>query len=824
MLRLLSSVTLLVVSLYLGNTRLGSLPPLLDFLDPTRGVWTIINSADQSKSDVGPLEGLSAEVQIIYDHRQVPHIYGETVEDVLLGLGYAVAKDRLFQLELQTRSAAGTLSEILGKEVLPVDREMRQLGLAWSAEKNHAELDPTSQSYRYQSAYAQGVNAWINQMTLSDLPLEYHLIGKRPMEWLPQYSAYLMKRMGWTLSMKNTERQTSLASGLVGPTAARALFPVDSWIQEPIQPNGQIEPRFDPNALPTPINPHNNGQEISYISELFESSKKPSQDEFTETTLGSNSWAISPSRSLSGNPIIAGDPHLGLSLPSIWYEAHLIVPGQLDVYGVTIPGSPAIAIGFNRNVAWTFTNTGSDVMDFYREQIDDPNNPQNYSLDNKWQSLEKRIEPYLDVDGTILAVDTVLHTHRGPTFRENQDYISMRWTVLEESGELDALSRIARAQSVDEWMSGMESWVAPTQNGLVIDRSGNIGIRSSGRYPVRPKGNLGNVIQDGTISGSDWTGWLDVSEYPGSVNPKQGYLTSSNQQPVDPAVFDSYLGSDWPPPWRAMQINKLLRSEDVYTIEDLIDFQTHPGSARADIFVAAFLEASKNRNEPSDANLKQAKTLLMEWDRRYTKDNERAILFEVAMQKLAENTWDELKDPQGRMLVRPGSTVLAGLLQAPENKWWDNRGTENILETRDDILVKSLSEAVEIVSGRYGPAVEGGWQWSRLQTANIYHLLNIPGLSALKLPVQGGPETLNPSSGNGRHGASWRMAVEFGDTIIARGVYPGGQSGNPLSPSYKNRLDDWSSGKLQELYFPQSQEELANSSVKSVRLIPGNGT
>ena len=135
------------------------------------------------------------------------------------------------------------------------------------------------------------------------------------------------------------------------------------------------------------------------------------------------------------------------------------------------------------------------------------------------------------------------------------------------------------------------------------------------------------MIQDGTISGSDWTGWLDVSEYPGSVNPKQGYLTSSNQQPVDPAVFDSYLGSDWPPPWRAMQINKLLRSEDVYTIEDLINFQTHPGSARADIFVAAFLEARENPNEPLDPNLKQAKTLLMEWDSRYTKNNERAILF-----------------------------------------------------------------------------------------------------------------------------------------------------------------------------------------------------
>tara|TARA_B110000116_G_scaffold227981_1_gene209164 strand:- start:1967 stop:4441 length:2475 start_codon:yes stop_codon:yes gene_type:complete len=820
MTRFISSIVLLSIFLYLGNSRLGSLPPLLNFLDPAHGVWAISNTEDQSDLMLKPIEGLSDKIQIIYDNRQVPHIYAQTIEDVLLGLGYAVARDRLFQLELQTRATAGTLTEILGERVLPLDRQARQLGLAWAAEKNHSELAPTSKSYRYQAAYAKGVNAWIGEMTASKLPLEYHLLGQKPMEWLPQYSAYLNKNMGRTLSMKNTERRKFLAARLVGEDAANALFPVNSWIQEPIQPNGQKKPRFDPIPLAEPGRPCAGPRDSLSDLGLFTLPEELDQNHFLETTLGSNNWAISASRSSNGNPIISGDPHLNLTLPSIWYEAHLNVPGELDVYGVTIPGSPGIVIGFNRNVAWTFTNTGSDVMDFYKEQVDDPQDPKAYILDDQWKTLKKRVEAYVDTKGSVIQTDTILHTHRGPVAEENNVYTSMRWTVLEESGELDAFLAIAKATSVDDWMSGMESWMAPTQNGLVIDRLGNIAIRSTGRYPIRPFDTSGDQIYDGSVSENDWKGWFDISDYPGSINPEQGYLTSSNQQPVDPILYESYIGSDWPPPWRAMRINQLLRSDPTYTLEDLIEFQTDPGSARADIFVAAFLNAANTFGYDSSASTQEAISLLSEWDRLYTKSNERAILFETAMNKLAENTWDELEDEEGRAVVRPGSTVLAALLQTPENKWWDDRSTTDKQENRDDILIKSLGQAIETIKNQYGTKSEGGWRWDKVQTANIYHLMNIPGLSALGVPVQGGPETLSPNSGSGRHGASWRMVVELGDSIIAKGVYPGGQSGNPLSPAYKNRLDDWSSGSLQDLYFPKHIEEMLKSSVKIVELIP----
>ena len=459
-------------------------------------------------------------------------------------------------------------------------------------------------------------------------------------------------------------------------------------------------------------------------------------------------------------------------------------------------------------------------MDFYREEVDNPQDPQAYLLDNQWQALSQRVETYLDAEGSVIQVDTILHTHRGPVDEDSEVYTSLRWTVLEESGELDALIAIAKATSTDEWMSGMESWLAPTQNGLVIDRSGNIAIRSSGRYPIRPPDSNGDRIYDGSTSDSDWKGWLDVAKYPGAINPSQGYLTSSNQQPVDPVLYEYYLGSDWSPPWRAMRINQLLRSTPTLTLADLIRFQTDPGSARADIFVAAFLNAANTLSYVPNSSLQQAISLLSGWDRLYTKSNERAILFETAMNKLAENTWDELEDQEGQPIVRPGSTVLASLLQTPENIWWDERATADKQEDRDDILIKSLGQAIEIVKDEYGAESEGGWQWGKVQTANIYHLMNIPGLSALGIPVQGGPETLNPSSGSGRHGASWRMVVELGDSIIAKGIYPGGQSGNPLSPAYQNQLDDWSSGNLQELYFPKSIEEMLKSSTKVVELLP----
>jgi penicillin amidase len=257
-------------------------------------------------------------------------------------------------------------------------------------------------------------------------------------------------------------------------------------------------------------------------------------------------------------------------------------------------------------------------------------------------------------------------------------------------------------------------------------------------------------------------------------------------------------------------------------------FQTDPGSARADAFVPQFLGAAAREDSAGrgDAALRRAEALLAEWDRRYTKDNKRAVLFEMAMDELRARTWDELrpqrdKDTTAQALTLPESQVLLELLHEPASKWWDDTRTTNVIETRDAIIAGSLRAALAGALKSHGDPSGDGWLWSKVRHANIYHLAQIPALSALDIPVQGGPSTLSPSGGSGREGASWRMVVELGPDVRAWATYPGGQSGNPASPRYKDRLPLWENGKLAPVLFPRTRADIDPKRVVSVlRLDP----
>jgi penicillin amidase len=833
MIRLLLSSIVLAALLYIGFRPVGPVPAMGPFLDPVHGVWSGVGGVEFPDTAVGVIGGLGTRVRVLYDDRAVPHIFASTVLDATRALGYVVARDRLFQLDLQIRATEGVLSETVGAAALPVDRSQRALGLAWAAERNYTALDPASDIARTLQAYADGVNAWIDNMRPRDMPLEYHLVGTTPRRWRPQYPLYLLKRMGWILAFNATERRKHAAAALVGWDAADALFPLDDPIQEPMQPNGLGRPRVDRRVIPAPGTPDATSVEAAArLSRLFDAPMGfptsptegvicsadpwsvgcPSAD---DVVLGSNNWAAGPTKTASGAALLSGDPHLGLTLPSIWYEVHMVVPGELDVYGVTIPGMPGVSIGFNRNIAWSMTNTGSDVLDLYAETVNDDDMPSSYQVDGAWQPLVLRVEEYRSKSGALLATDTIYHTHRGPVLVDDGSYYSMRWTVLEEQGEFAAFKEAATASTVDEWLVALESYLAPTQNGLVADKNGSIAIRASGRYPIRPGDGRGDRIRDGSEGASDWIGDLSVSQYPGSIDPGQGFLASANQQPVDSRATDVYLGSDWPSPWRAMRINELLRQTDGLEPEDFERFQTDPGSARADVFVPAFLVAAESIPDSGGADplLTDAARLLAEWDRRYTKDNTRAVLFEFAMSELSRRTWDELDDHTGdpvRRVSTPSSSVLAVLLGNPESIWWDRKETGDVVERRDDILNQSLVAALERARSEFGDENAGGWRWDGIRHANIYHLLRVPAFSAVGLPVQGGPSTLSPSSGGGTHGPSWRMVVELGDEVTARTIYPGGQSGNPLSSRYRDRIDRWVAGELESVLFPRSPDELGD--------------
>jgi penicillin amidase len=290
-------------------------------------------------------------------------------------------------------------------------------------------------------------------------------------------------------------------------------------------------------------------------------------------------------------------------------------------------------------------------------------------------------------------------------------------------------------------------------------------------------------------------------------------LASANQQPVDPRAAHGWWGGNYDP-WRAMRINTLLRADSSVTSDAMRRYQTDPGSARADLFMPYFLAAAqrmlaRGNMDTESARLSEAAGLLAQWDRRYTRDNRRAVLFEAAMQELVSRTWDELAVAPGskRRVATPPGGVLAELLADSASIWWDDRSTPQV-ERRDDILAASLVAALAATRAKYGDPNGEGWQWNHIRHANVNHLLRLPALSALDIPVQGGPETLSPSAGSGTHGASWRMVVELGPQLRAWSTYPGGQSGNPVSPRYLDRLKLWTNGELEPVRIPSTPDAL----------------
>ena len=793
----------------------GPVPPLGALLDPAHGAWALAAIAEHPSDIEADLPGLDGQVRIVYDDRAVPHIFAGTERDAYRALGWVVARDRLFQMDVQARAGAGLLTPLVGEVGLEVDREARSLGLGRGAEVKAEAMARDGEGRRAIEAYAEGVNTWIDAMPASALPLEYRLLGARPGRWKPINSLHLMQRMGWTLAYGNEEIVRMRARALVGTAAADALFPVNSPIQEPIQPNGRRTPRVDGREIPPPGAGDVGAALASAVLGTFARSRgTPAGD-----VIGSNSWAVSPARTSDGHAILAGDPHLELTLPSIWYEAHLVVPGVLDVYGVTIPGAPGILIGFNRDIAWTFTNTQADVLDLYRETVDDAARPSRYELDGSWRPIEVRVETFRDPNGRVLATDTVRYTHRGPMRQVNGEWLSMRWTVNEPGGELDALLGMMRATSTRAYLAATAPYAAPAQNMLVADRAGSIAIRSTGRYPVRPGDGRGDLIRDGARSASDWTGSWAPSRYPQAIDPAQGFLASANQQPVDPAVDPGYLGAMWPAPWRAIRISELLRANDRVTPDEMRRLQTDGGSARADRFVPAFLEAARARAEDGNASLERAARLLAEWDRRYSPESRRAILFEHALRNTIDLLWDEL-NLRGERAATPSDDITAMLLEAPDSPWWDRRETPAI-ERRDDILALALADALDAALRQYGEPDSDAWRWSRRQRARIDHVLGLPALSAPRVPARGGPSTISPSSGSGRHGASWRMIVELGSEVRAWGVYPGGQSGNPASRHYMSGVAAWGAGELDSLRFPRTADEM-RATIAHVTLRPGS--
>lgn len=815
----IGSAVVLAATVFVCARGVGSagIPPFGPLLDPVQGAAAAVRSGDLPTSEKERIPSLGAGVRVLFDTRGVPHVYASNTRDAYRALGYAIARDRYFQMELTYRAASGTLTELVGARALSVDKEARRLGLGWAAEQKWAALDTSSEGRRAMQAFADGVNAYRATMTAASTPMEYKLLGAAPMErWEPRYSVYLLMRMALTLAYNPDDLRRTRVAALVGRDAANALFPRDAPIQEPIQPvPGRAAPREAWSVIPAPGAPDTTLLAPAKAASVIEHTAlaMPGAEQ-TGDALGSNNWAVAPTRTASGGALLSGDPHLDLSLPSIWYEAHLVVKDSLDVYGVTFPGSPTIVIGFNQNVAWTFTNTGGDVADYFLEEVDNAVTPTRYRLDGAWQKLVPRIETFRSPAGRQIGVDTVYYTHRGPTTSENGHLLSFRWTAHDPSNELDGFVAATRATSVQSWQQAMLPYKSPTQNMLVADRSGTIALRSMGDYPMRRNGEEGSYVRDGRTRANDWVGSLPVDEMPQVMNPAQGYIVSANQQPFDPSVVSRYIGSNWPDPWRALRINEILRADAKVTPDRMRQMHMDPLNVRARMIAPYFVRAAERSGNVA---LGAAAKMLRDWDYRYTLSDRAPVLFEAAMKRAVASTWDELSAEPGKPpLAVPASYVYLNLLRDSTSIWWDDRRTAGTVETRDALLADALSKAFDSLTVTLGP-VGQPWEWSRTGGINVHHLANLSGFSRDHLAVTSGYGTIAPASGaNGSHGASWRMIVELTkERRTAWAIYPGGQSGNPASRRYDDRLEKWRTGQLDSLVVPESEAAFAKSRLLS---------
>lgn len=820
--------------LWVGARGAGPAPALGPLLDPWNGIWAAARGAELPPSQLAAIPGLGQDVQVRYDTRGVPHIFATTLLDAYRAMGFVVARDRLFELEVQTRATAGTLSE-LNAAALPLDRENRRIGLAWSADRKWAALaadDPVRQGLE---AYADGVNAFIAQMRPADVPVEFRLLGRRPMRWEPKYTFYLLSQMQQTLSWSSDDLPYVATQAAYGTAVADWAFPRATFLQEPIQPNGQREARRDPVTIPEPgVGDSAAARAVGLIAAALGPRRDGTMTERGgDHGLGSNSWAVAPSRSASTRALLAGDPHLGLTLPSIWYEVHVVVPDSLDVAGVTFAGTPGVIIGFNRDAAWTYTNTGADVVDFYAESVDVAASPTRYWLDGAWTPLEPRVETYRDKAGAVLAVDTIRHTHRGPMTRVGGRWVSFRWTAHDPawgSASVTTFRNSNTVRSTDDYWAAMAPYAVPAQNMLSADRRGNIAIRSTGKYPIRPGNGDGRRLFDGTTRRSDWQGYWEVREYPQAKNPAQGFLASANQQPMDPKVEPRYLGTGWAPPWRAMRINRLLRGDTAVTADAMRRHQTDPGSERAEWFVPRVLALldSAAAAAPLPDGAAKFRAALAGWDRRYTRESSGATVFEVFMPLLGRAVWDEFLSTDTtswrRELEPPSNSALAQLLDAPRSGWWDVRGTADVRETAPMLVATTAAAAWDSVTARFGGPDDPRAHWGAAFPMQVPHLLRLAPFASPKVAVQSGPHTLAPRNG-ASNGASWRMVAELGDSVTVQAVYPGGQSGNPFSTRYLNRLPVWAAGDLEPVWTPRRLEDMAADRIISSLVLkaPGGG-
>ncbi len=795
---------------------LGPLPPIGDLLEPLGGIWTLAEDIAPIGHQTLDFPGLKSPVEVYRDSFYVPHIFAEDDLDLFMAIGYIQASDRLFQMDIQRRAGKGSLSEVLGSSMVETDKFLRSIGLKWAAELTLERMD--NETLGALRAFADGVNTYIGEASPHRLPLEFKLLNYRPSLWEPLDSIAFGKFMAWSLSGGFTDLELGLFEDEFGAEALAELFPVDMPLQLPIIPTSSPQP--SPSRYDSPVPSADLSRDVMQDLLSQYHSLEPLYGQFQ--AIGSNNWVVDGTRSATGAPILANDPHLDLTLPSIWYQLRLSSPSY-NVYGVALLGAPVVLIGFNENIAWGFTNVGADVVDFFEEKVR-PENEMQYLYRGQWKDFEVREEVIHVKGGSPVTLEMKISVH-GPIITSHDQTVSMQWTGHRPTFELRALLNLSRASGWGSFRRALQDFHVPAQNIVYADNAGNIGIVVNGLFPIRGQG-LGRVPVDGSTGDYDWVGFVPFDELPVSFNPSQGFLVSANQKPT--LENDPYLGWDWADRFRAVRINEVLEASNSISVDDIKALQLDHISVAAREFVPFLISAFQSLDDDGASihpKAPEAIGRIVNWTifSRSNMDARRVepTLYWMWLYNYREAAFRDEWDAHGLNQVRlPSVTVLEALTRSePSSLWFDDVRTELKVEDRDDVIRKAFVETLNDLEREMGTEMDE-WLWGDLHVLQIRHLTELEALSSEVMARDGGSFTLDVAHGSFTDGnllvtsgPSWRMIVDFAPTLAGGlpegiGSYPGGQSGNPLSPHYQDLLELWRNGEYQELQL-SDQEDFA---------------
>jgi penicillin amidase len=759
--------------------------------------------------------GLSARVTVILDEHGVPTIDATGLDDLFFAQGFVTAQDRLWQMDMMRRFAAGEVSEILGEEFLPHDREQRILGLRVAARK--ALEVSSSQDRAYFEAYARGVNAYIGSHH-DRLPIEFRILRYSPRPWAPEDSTLIAAQMVKDLNhypyRDALDREKILAK--LGPELTADLYVNSSWHDRPptaVRPKLDQKPDQDIDDEEPPSRPPASSVADGAMGAAFQNLASALQsDADARMVVGSNNWVVSGAHTVSGKPLLSNDMHLGHQMPNLWYEAHLRC-GNFDAAGVTLPGLPYVIVGHNQRIAWGFTNVGPTVEDLYVETF---NPAGEYLTPEGWRAPEHRSE-VIHVKGKAdVALDVALTRH-GPIITEllpgETRKLALRWTLYD--GTHDPFFNVDSAQNWEQFRSAFSAFDAPGQNVVFADVDGNIGYQATGKIPIRASGD-GSLPENGSANSHEWTGYIPFDKLPSVYNPASGIIATANGR-ITPDGYPYSISTGWEAPWRTARIYRVLESGKKFSAADMLALQTDIYSD-ADRFFAERFVYSVDHARKASPRTQQAAEILRGWDGRMTADSAAPT---IEYRARAELTRMLLEPKLGAAPADP-KQVDAGLSWKTYSWGMQSVWLENLVHHQpkswlpeayasyDDLLAAAVEAAV---SGPDASPDLASWKWGAFRPVEIQH----PILGRVPLLHRWAGPGVQPQSGSGytvkavsrSHGPSERLTVDLSDLDETTLNLVTGEAGNFLSPYYMDQWKAWYEGYTFKLPYSGKAVALA---------------